>query len=50
MIGSEGTLGMITKVSILTPQRPKVGIVFRPLCFTCNSLVEGTESRNCEQS
>ncbi|XP_065071388.1 D-2-hydroxyglutarate dehydrogenase, mitochondrial-like isoform X1 [Rhopilema esculentum] len=35
MIGSEGTLGIITKVSILTPQRPKaVNLAF----LGCNSF------------
>jgi D-lactate dehydrogenase (cytochrome) len=29
-IGSEGTLGVITAVSILTPQKPKVITIFSP--------------------
>lgn len=55
MIGSEGTLGMITKVSILTPQRPKVSysgsfwshrnwflfLRFKMFCSSCH-LFTGT--------
>lgn len=41
-IGSEGTLGIITKLAILCPPRPKVRLLF--YCYVC--LIETIQSIN----